>query len=476
MGCDASRLNTYILTIINFKCASRLKMTIIDSFKYFLSKGSERTRNIKKNVIESVAIKGFSILIQLLLVPLTLDYLSPELYGIWLTLSSILLWLNFFDVGFTLGLKNKLAESIALGDYKRGKALVSTTYFVMIVIFVPLCLVLEFVLPYINWSSFLNVDQMYNEQLIEVMQDLIVCFSLQMIFNVISSILAAYQKVALSSVFPVVGNFLALIAIYLLTKFSQPSLLNLALAVSYLPVIVYFISSVIFFRGKLKSVSPSFREIDTSLIKEIFNLGVRFFIIQIQLIVLYQSTNILISNISSPLDVTSYNIAYKYISIALMLFNIVLSPLWPAYTDAYAKRDYIWMNNVYRRMIKLYNLLFIVIIIMVVFSPIAYHIWFGSKTTVPISMTVVVAVYFIVHSWDSLQVMLINGTGCVAMQTYMTLIGLFLHLPLSFLLGRYLGALGVVASMIIINIFYSIIFTIQIRKLLYGTASGIWLK
>ena len=159
-----------------------------------------------------------------------------------------------------------------------------------------------------------------------------------------------------------------------------------------------------------------------------------------------------------------------------MLFNIVLSPLWPAYTDAYAKRDYIWMNNVYRRMIKLYNLLFIVIIIMVVFSPIAYHIWFGSKTTVPISMTVVVAVYFIVHSWDSLQVMLINGTGCVAMQTYMTLIGLFLHLPLSFLLGRYLGALGVVASMIIINIFYSIIFTIQIRKLLYGTASGIWLK
>lgn len=449
---------------------------IIDSFKHFLSKGNERTRNIKKNVIESIAIKGFSILIQLLLVPLTLNYLSPELYGIWLTLSSILLWLNFFDVGFTLGLKNKLAESIALGDYKRGKALVSTTYFIMIVIFVPLCLVLEFVLPYINWSSFLNVDQMYNEQLIDVMQVLIVCFCLQMIFNVISSILAAYQKVALSSVFPVVGNFLALIAIYLLTEFSQPSLLNLALAVSYLPVIVYFVSSVIFFRGKLKSVSPSFREIDTSLIKEIFDLGVRFFIIQIQLIVLYQSTNILISNISSPLDVVSYSISYKYLSIALMFFNILLGPLWPAFTDAYVKKDFTWMHNVYRQMIRLYKLLVVVIASMVVFSPISYYLWLTDKMNIPIIMTVSVAIYITILSWNSLQTVLINGTGHVTLQTYVTLIGLFLHIPLSFLFGMYFSALGVILSIIVINIFYSIFFTIQINKLLRNTASGIWIK
>lgn len=444
--------------------------------KDFLHKGNERTRNVKNNIIQSVAIKGFSILIQLLLVPMTLGYLSPELYGIWLTLSSILLWLHFFDVGFTLGLKNKLAEAIALGDFKRGKRLVSTTYFMMVVVFVPLSIVLELVVPHINWSRFLNVSQIYNEQLINVMQVLVICFCLQMIFNVISSVLAAYQKVALSSVFPVIGNFFAVIAIYLLTRFSQPSLLNLALAISYLPIIVYFISSIVLFRGKLKAITPSLRTIDTSLIKDIFSLGVRFFIIQIQLIVLYQSTNILISNITSPLDVTAYNIAYKYISIALMAFNIILSPLWPAFTDAYTKRDYVWMNNVYNQMKKLFRVLCMVIIIMSVFSPLVYQVWLSDKTCVSIAMTIGVAIYVIVHSWDSLQVMLINGTGCVTLQTYVTLVGLFLHIPLSFLLGKYLGALGVVVSMIIINILYSILFTIQIRKLLHNTASGIWLK
>lgn len=456
---------------------SYLKITAIyKELKDFLHKGNERTRNVKNNIIQSVVIKGFSILIQLLLVPMTLGYLSPELYGIWLTLSSILLWLQFFDIGFTLGLKNKLAEAIALGDFKRGKALISTTYFMVTIIFIPLCIVFEIVLPYVNLSRFLNVSQEYNEQLINVMQVLVVCFCLQMIFNVISTILAAYQKVALSSAFPVIGNFLSIIIIYLLNRFSQPSLLNLALAISYLPVIVYFISSIVLFRGKLKAVTPSLRAIDTSLIKDIFSLGIRFFIIQIQLIVLYQSTNILISNISSPLDVTAYNIAYKYISIALMMFNIVLSPLWPAFTDAYTKRDYVWMNNVYNRMKKLFGILCMLIVIMIVFSPLVYQFWISEKTCVSIAMTIGVAIYVIVYSWDSLQVMLINGIGCVTLQTYVTLVGLLLHIPFSFLLGRYFGALGVVVSMIVINILYSTLFTIQIRKLLHNTASGIWLK
>ncbi len=442
----------------------------------FLNKGNERTQNIKKNIVGSIIIKGASIIIQLLLVPLTLGYLNSELYGIWLTLSSIMLWLSFFDVGFTLGLKNRLAEAIALGNYDKGKSLVSTTYFMMIIIFIPLGFILESIVPYINWSSFLNVSPDYNEQLIQVVQVIVACFCLQMIFNVIASVLAAFQKVALSSLFPVIGNFLALIIIYFLTKFTSSSLLNLALAISYLPVLVYIVSSIIFFKGTLKRVAPSFKHIDLSLIKDIFNLGFRFFIIQIQMIVLYQSTNILISNISSPVDVTSYNLAYKYISIALMLFNIILGPIWPAFTDAYTKKDYAWMNNVYRRMVQIYGILCLAILIMVVVSPFAYNLWFGDKAVVPVFMTISVALYIIIHSWDSLQIVLINGIGCVTIQTVVTVIGLVMHIPMSLFLGKYCGALGVIFSMIIINSIYSIIFTIQIRKVLHKRANGIWIK
>ena len=113
----------------------------------FIKQGTDRSVAVKKNIVGSLFVKGCSIIISLLIVPLTLGYVSSDLYGIWLTLSSIIMWLNFFDIGFTLGLKNKLTEAIALGDMQRGKVLVSTTYFMMIAIFIPLCILLEMCIP-----------------------------------------------------------------------------------------------------------------------------------------------------------------------------------------------------------------------------------------------------------------------------------------------------------------------------------------
>jgi len=440
------------------------------------SSNNQRTKTIKKNIIGSLFIKGCSILISLLLVPMTLNYVSSELYGIWLTLSSIMLWLNFFDVGFTLGLKNKLAEAIAKEDWERGKSLVSTTYLMMLLIFVPLWIILEVAVPFINWSSFLNVDIAYNDEITSAMHILVACFCAQMIVNVLTAVIAAFQKVALSSAFPVLGNFLSLIAIFLLTKFCPPSLVALACTISVLPILVIIIASYILYSNKFKIVAPSIKTINRSYIKELFGLGYKFFLIQIQVVVLYQSTNILISNVAGPNEVTYYNIAYKYLGIAMMIYTIFLSPLWPAFTDAYTKRDYKWMKNIYKKMSMVFVVSAIAVIGMMVISPFVYKIWIGEEISIPIIMTIVVGIYMIIHSWDSLQVNMINGIGAVKLQTYITSLGLIIHIPLSLFLGKFIGAVGVVCSMILINILYSVMFTIQINKLLNNKAKGIWVK
>ena len=443
--------------------------------KHFFS-GNQRSVTVKKNIIGSLLIKGCSIIISLMLVPMTLGYVSSELYGIWLTLSSIMLWLNFFDVGFTLGLKNKLAEAIALGDWNRGKSLVSTTYFMMTVIFVPLCLLLELFVPHIDWASFLNVNSIYNDEIIRTLYVLAGCFCLQMIVNVLTAVVSAYQKTALSSAFPVIGNFLSLIAIFLLTKFCPPSLVVLAIAISVMPIVVLFIASIFLFSKKFKAVCPSIKSIDRVYIKDLFGLGAKFFLIQIQVVILYQCTNILISNVSGPDEVTSYNIAYKYLGIAMMVYSIILTPLWPAFTDAYAKKDFMWMKAIYKKMSKVFMLSALIMVIMVLCSSIVYQLWIGDKANIPLIMTICVAIYMIIHSWDSLQVQLINGIGAIKLQTYVTLIGLILHIPLSLYLGKHIGAVGVVCSMIAINIIYSSFFTIQIHKLLNKKAKGVWGK
>jgi O-antigen/teichoic acid export membrane protein len=53
-------------------------------------KEDNRTARAYKNILASFAIKSLSVVINLALVPLTINYLSPTKYGIWLTISSML--------------------------------------------------------------------------------------------------------------------------------------------------------------------------------------------------------------------------------------------------------------------------------------------------------------------------------------------------------------------------------------------------
>ena len=437
--------------------------------------GDTRIKSIKKNIAGSLVVKGVSIATQLMLVPLTLNYVSSETYGVWLTLSSIILWLSFFDAGFSLGLKNKLAEAIALGDFERGQTLVSTTYFIMMIIFLPLLILLESIVPYIDWYSLLNISASYQDDVISAMRIIVACFCIQMIIQVLSPVAAAYQKVALSSAFPVIGNVVSLFIIYILTKTAPPSLFILSLAISLVPVIILLLFSFYYYNNDFFRVSPHIKSIDLSFFKILFSLGYKFFLIQIQLIVLFQTTNFLMSNLSGPDSVTAYNVAYKYLGTGMMIFYIILSPFWPAFTEAYAKKDYDWMKRIYAKLSKVYFFVVIGIVSMLAVSGYVYEIWIGKDVDVPFVMSLSVALYMIIQSWFSLQTNLINGIGAISLQTLVSLVGMIVHIPLSLFLGRYVGAVGVVCSMIIITLLYSAVFTIQIRKILNGQANGIWI-
>ena len=446
----------------------------ISAIKTVLTGGSQRTAIVKKNILGLLAIKGVSILTSLLLVPMTLGYVSSEVYGIWLTISSVLHWLTYMDVGFTHGLKNRLNECLARKDYEKGKSLVSTTYAIMFAIFVPMSALLIAVSPGIDWCRLLNVDASNQEVILKTMQVLFVFIALQMIVNVFVTVVAAYQKTALSSLFAVVGQICSLCIIGMMTLFVEPSLLNLAFAYSMMPILIVLTASVIYFRTSMKEVAPSVRSINTAYIKDLWGLGIKFFIIQLQMIVLYQATNILISHIAGPESVTQYNIAYKLLNVVVMVYTIILNPLWPAFTDAYTKQDYAWMNRTYRKMQQIYVVLCAMVALVVALSPLLIRLWVRDMVQVPMGLTLGIAIYTLIHCWVSLQAILINGTGKVKLQSYVILVGLVLHIPLSLFLGRYIGILGVVASMSVINVIYACVFTTQITRILNNTATGIW--
>lgn len=438
----------------------------MDIINRILNSSNKRTQTAKRNIIGSICIKGVSIVVQLLLVPLTLGYLSDELYGVWITLSSIVIWMSFFDIGLTLGLKNRLAEALANNNIVFARKLVSTTYAAIFPLMTVIAILGYYTIPYVDWCNILNIDSKYTAEITKSIQIILVCVCMQLILNTLSSILQAEQKVALSGIFTPISNLLSLIVIFFLSLYTSPSLLTLVSSVAYIPIVVYLIGSVILFSGILKNIAPSIRYIRPRLIKNLFSLGFGFFFLNLQYILIFQTINFLISYMTSPIYVTQYSIANRYLSVAMMLFTIILNPFWPAFTEAYVKKDFLWMRNIYNKLIKIYLVATLGLLVLVIVSPLVYRIWLRSEVSIPVPMTISVAILLALNNWNSLQQNLLNGIGDIKLQVYISFFGLAAYFPLCFWLGGIYGAVGVIYAATIMSACQGLTFTCKLRRLI----------
>lgn len=78
--------------------------------------------------------------------------------------------------------------------------------------------------------------------------------------------------------------------------------------------------------------------------------------------------NIIISRLEGPNVVTQYNIAYKYFNVLFMVFIIVLTPFWSAFTDAFYNRDYCWMKTAMHKLERLWLLCIPVTVLMILIA------------------------------------------------------------------------------------------------------------
>jgi len=440
----------------------------------FFTSGHERSIKAKKNILAAFLIKGGSIMISLFLVPLTIHYVSPSQYGIWITLSSIIGWLGFFDIGFGNGLRNKFAESVAKGEHEMARIYVSTTYAILSII-IALVLLLFFIInPLLDWSKILNTPADMADELSTLALIVFVFFCLQFVLQLITTILTANQQPAKASLFNFFGSLFSALIIFILTKTTSGNLIYLGFVYGLTPILVLIFSSIWFYSNKYKKYAPSIKYVKFHYARDLMTLGIKFFFLQIAGIVLYQTSNIIIAQLFGAAEVTPYNIAYKYFSIISMVMGIIMTPYWSAYTEAWIKKDIIWIKDSMKKLKIIWILLSIVTLIMLSASNFIFRLWVGKEIIVPFSISLTLAIYSILNSWTNIFSLFLNGAGKIKMQLYASMVGMVLNIPLAIFLGKKFGISGVILSGVILCVVNMILEPIQTNKLLNNNAKGIW--
>jgi O-antigen/teichoic acid export membrane protein len=441
---------------------------------YFSSLIDDRSSLVKKNIYFSFLIKGFSVSISFLLVPLTLNYLSVYEFGVWLTLSSILTWINYFDIGLGNGLRNRLAESIAVGDNKLGQTYISTTFFILSTIITVVFLLFIALQPYLDWAKILNADPAKVANLNSVITISFAFFCINFLLKIIGIVYAAAQKPAINDLITMLGSLLSLIVIFVLTKTTNGTLFNVALAFSSAPVIILLVAYPITFYRYFKNYIPKFSAIKLFYAKDLMNLGVQFFVLQISGLIIFGTSNIIISRILGPEQVTPFNIAFKYFGITTMVFSIIIAPMWSASTDAFAKNDLTWIRKSMKSMLNLSILSSIGVLVLIFSANLAYRLWVGPKILIPFKLTFWMGIYTIIVLWSTCFSTFLFGIGKLRIQLINTVTASILFIPLALWLSKSIGITGIVIALCITNLYSAVLNPIQYHKIISGKATGLW--
>jgi len=448
-------------------------------FQNFLNKGQARSIKAKKNILTSILIKGSSIGISLLLVPLTINYVNPDRYGIWLTISSIVAWFSFFDIGLTQGLRNKFAVAKAEGDHESAQIYVSTTYGVLGIIFTLLWIIFLLVNPFLDWSEMLKVSASMSQDISLLAVIVFSYFCLQFVLRVVTTIITADQEPAKASLVDLIGQIISLLIIAVLVQTTNGSLIYLGIALCAAPIIVLAGANIFFFTGKYRVYRPVISKIKFKHAKSLFNLGGIFFIIQIAGIIQFESANIIISRNFGPADVTDYNIVYKYFGILNMAFMIFITPFWSASTEAFLNHDIEWI----RKGIKKYNLLNILFVLagvfMLLLSDYIYTLWLGEGTVnINFSLSLWGFIYFSVMMFGSKYVSFLNGISALRIQFWASILSPFIFIALVLLFINYfkMGVYSLFIASIIANFNGFIIAPLQYYMIIVKKKKGLWLR
>jgi len=421
---------------------------------------------LKKNVSLGVLFKILNIGIAFFTIPFLLKYLNTEQYGLWVTIFSIVNVVIYIDGGIVNGLKTKLSEALSKNDLELAREYISTAYFSISIFSIILLTIGIFVIYWISFKDLLNTSIDENTLKITFLITLLM-MTIGFILSLYKSLFYAKQKSAIVELSMLIYQALSLFLIIYALNYFKSSLIYVALIYGLSTILIGVFFSANFFQ-KQKHISPSFRFFKKKTIYDLFGLSINFFIIQLCMIIIFSTDNIIISKLLGPSEVASYDIVLKLFQVIITFTIVVQDPFWALYADAFEKKDFNWIKKTIKRWNVLFIPLIIFVLLLMYFATPIIKIWLQKDLEIPISLIVFMGIFVIVRAYGIIYMYFLNGIGKIRMQLWLYIFGAFINVPLSIYFVKYvnLGSSGVILGTIISLLGMSLLLPIQTFKIL----------
>ena len=175
-------------------------------------RAQERQRRIALSALASALAKAISVSTALISVPLTLNYLGAERYGMWMTMSSLIAMLSFADLGIGNGLLTSVASAHGRDDRGEIQSYVSSAYFILSVIAIATLGLFFLCYPFVDWFRIFNVNTaLAQREAAPTVAVFFTCFALSIPISIVQRVQIGLQRGFMASLWQCSASLTALV-------------------------------------------------------------------------------------------------------------------------------------------------------------------------------------------------------------------------------------------------------------------------
>jgi O-antigen/teichoic acid export membrane protein len=407
-------------------------------------RAAERHRRLLLSAGASALAKVLSVLTALISVPLTLNHLGPERYGMWMTMTSLIAMMAFADLGMGNGLLNAVASASGRSDLAQIQRYISSAFAAFVLIAVAILVLFAVAYPFVNWPGVFNVQSaLASQEAGPALAVFLACFALAIPVGIGQRVQMGMQLSFLSSVWQCASSVLGLLGVILAIR-SQASLTVLVLAYVGLPLLASLLNCVVYFGWMRPDIRPTLGAASMATSREILHSGLLFFVLQLVVAVAYASDGFVVAQLLGPQAVAAYAVPEKMFSVVGSILAMMLAPLWPAYGEALARGDHEWVRRTLRR-----SLLMAVAasafmsVVLVLAGGTIVRLWAGEAMVPTLALLLGLGVWKVFETSGNALAAYLNGANVVRVQVIISILTAITAVSLKLLLVPRFGIAGV---------------------------------
>lgn len=314
------------------------------------SRGVVRYRRIALNGFTSLAAKVGTLAITVVVSPLAYRHLGAEQFGLWMTMTSFVLFTTFADLGIGNGLAMRIAEANGKEDGRYAEKQISCAFYLLCFVCLVFAVGSFASFRFVDWTRFYGLSGKDVGHLAGVSTlILLLCTAANMPLGVAPRLQLGYQRGYIPDLWNGFSNILILIGsiLVVLWKGNLPLLVLVFGGMPVITTLCNFLTEFLFLHPSLR---PSWRLFDLKTGMQLAGIGFLFLVQQCFGLIYYASDNVVIAKTMGAESVASYAIIQRLFSLGLITQYLV-TPLWPAIGEAQARGEYGWAARATRNAI-----------------------------------------------------------------------------------------------------------------------------